>query len=128
MAKTTGQGVIRTARGTFAPGCSGNAGGKPKLPGELKLRCLEAVNDHVIAAWIDELQVRKREVKTQIGPMDMRCRGDEWLKCSELLASYGLGRPTQHVEAKITDGMTDDDVKKAVIEMHRQLEQEAQLQ
>lgn len=87
--------------GTWQKGQSGNPGGKNKLVAELRERCLDAVDAKVIAAWRDELEERPREVVTQLGPITVTCRGPYWVKCSELLAAYGIGKPVQPTESKV---------------------------
>lgn len=71
----------RTGKGGFKPGQSGNPGGRAKLSQELRDRALKAVDDVIMAAWLDEVETR----------------GPNWAKCSELIAAYGLGKPTQPV-------------------------------
>lgn len=68
----------------FKKGQSGNPGGRPKVAAELKARCLKAVDEKVIKAWIAEIDAM----------------GDHWVKCSELLAAYGLGKPTQPISGE----------------------------
>lgn len=69
----------RDEKGRLLPGHTANPGGRPRLASELRAKALKAVDEHVIDAWIAEV----------------RDRGDEWLKCSELLAAYGLGKPKE---------------------------------
>jgi hypothetical protein len=70
------------ARGRpFKPGNNANPGGRPKLAEELRKKALKAVEDHVVDYWIEEVSTR----------------GDNAVKCSELLAAYGLGKPAQPV-------------------------------
>ena len=76
-------------------------GGRPKLVDELRQRALRAVDEHVMAYWLDEVQERPREVMTSDGPITMVCRGSHAAKCSELLAAYGMGKPVQPVESKV---------------------------
>lgn len=82
-------GWLQVARpGTFPKGKSGNPNGRPKIIEELRARCLKAVNDKVIAAWENEVD----------------SLGNNWIKASELLAAYGLGKPSQAVELTGKDG------------------------
>lgn len=67
---------------SFKPGQTGNPGGRPKKLKTLQTRCVRAVNRHVVDAWIQEVITR----------------GDDWVKCSELLAHYAYGKPTQKLE------------------------------
>lgn len=66
----------------WKPGQSGNPGGRPRVREEIRERAQAAVTEHVIDAWVEE-------VKT---------RGDDWVKCSELLAHYGIGKPASAPE------------------------------
>jgi hypothetical protein len=59
-----------------------NAGGRPKVPSEFKRRCSDFTDEHVVAAWEQEVMQR----------------GENWVRASELLAAYGKGKPTQPVE------------------------------
>lgn len=72
----------------FVKGKSGNPGGRPKLAEEFKERCRKLVDSHVIDFW-------EEEVKT---------RGANAAKASELLAAYAYGKPTQAVEVAGKDG------------------------
>ena len=82
-------------------------GGRPKIVDELRQRCLKAVDEVVLAYWLDEVTEREREVITPAGPMTMVCRGQHAARCSELLANYGLGKPVQPVESKVEVTVTD---------------------
>jgi hypothetical protein len=77
-----------TGAGGFKPGRSGNPDGRPKVAAEFRQRARKAVDDHVIAAWIAEVEAQ----------------GEHWVKCSELLAAYGYGKPTQPMEHSGPDG------------------------
>lgn len=70
----TGRRVPATA---FKPGQSGNPRGRPRVVEEFRARARRAVDDRVLDAWISEVEQR----------------GLAWVRCSELLASYGYGRP-----------------------------------
>lgn len=86
----------------FVKGQSGNpAGGKPgpRTDPAFKTRCRKAVDELVISKWEEEV----------------RNMGEHWVKCSELLAAYGYGKPAQSIEvstpaveseqvARLTDG------------------------
>jgi hypothetical protein len=63
----------------FERGKSGNPRGRPKLPPDFRVMCKSAVDGLVIKAWIGQVQRR----------------GQHWLRCSELLAAYAYGKPTQ---------------------------------
>lgn len=60
----------------------GNKYGKGRPPLEFKLRCSLITDMVVVDAW-------EREVKEQ---------GPDWVKCSELLANHGKGKPKESVE------------------------------
>ncbi len=74
----------------FAKGNCANPGGRPKLAEELRKKALKAVEDHVIDFWIEQVTTRS----------------DDAVKCSELLAAYGLGKPPQRLEHAGADGET----------------------
>lgn len=93
--------------GKFAPGNRANPGGRPKIVDELRQRALRAVDEKVLAAWEDELEERDRQVVTQVGAITVFCKGPNWVKCSELLAAYGLGKPVQPVESKVEVTVSD---------------------
>lgn len=59
-----------------------NAGGRPKVAAEFRARARTAVDEHVLTAWIAEVVEQ----------------GPEWVRCSEMLAAYGYGKPSQGVE------------------------------
>jgi len=63
-------------------GPSPNPGGRPKIAEAFRDRARKAVDETVLSAWI-------REVETL---------GDEWVRCSELLAAYGYGKPSSAPE------------------------------
>jgi len=66
----------------FAKGKSGNPCGRPKVNELFRNRARKFVDEHVLDAWIEEVEQR----------------GREWFRCSELLAAYGYGKPTQPLE------------------------------
>lgn len=67
----------RDSNGQFPRGVSGNPGGRPKEREEFKLRARRIVDEHVLDAW-------EEEIKT---------KGPGWVKCSELVTAYALGKP-----------------------------------
>ena len=81
----------------WVKGKSGNPGGRPKIVEGLRQRALKAVDETVLDAWIDECRVRERHVMGAL----VECRGPDWVRCSQLLAEYGMGKPVQPVESKI---------------------------
>lgn len=72
----------RDEKGRLVPGVSGNPGGRPKSVEEFRSRARKAVDKHVLEMW--QTEVSKK--------------GKDWVKCSELLAAYGYGRPTQAID------------------------------
>ena len=73
----------------FQPGNQAAVGnGRPRLDKAFKERCRSAVDADVIQRWIDEV----------------RNGGEQWVKCSELLAAYGYGKPSQAVEVTGRNG------------------------
>lgn len=94
----------RNKSGRFQKGKSGNPGGRPKLAEEFKARARQAVDEHVLQAWIDELEVTERPIKVGNREIVVSKRGDNWVKCSELLAAYGYGKPAQPVTGADGDG------------------------
>lgn len=66
----------------FGPGNNANPSGRPKVVQEFKARCQKAVTETVLEKWIAEVE----------------SGGENWVKCSELLANYGMGKPAQAVE------------------------------
>ena len=61
----------------FKPGQSGNPGGMAKVAVAMRDRARAAVDEHVMSAWIQEVQAQ----------------GPDWVRCSELLAAYGYDKP-----------------------------------
>ena len=66
----------------FQKGQSGNPSGRAKVAEEFRQRARRAVDEHVLSAWV-------AEVETQ---------GEHWVRCSEMLAAYGYGRPASAPE------------------------------
>ncbi len=62
---------------SFKPGQVANPAGRPKGNPAFKMRCRTVVDSVCFDAW-------KTEVEN---------KGDNWVKCSELLAAYGYGKP-----------------------------------
>jgi len=69
-------------KGQFVPGIGGNKSGRSKSLTVFRDVCRKAVNGLVVQAWVDEV----------------RNKGPQWAKASELLAAYAYGKPTQSVE------------------------------
>jgi hypothetical protein len=82
----------------FGPNNNANPSGRPKVNEEFRKRAREAVDAHVLHAWITEVETL----------------GEHWVKCSELLAAYGYGRPAQEVQHSGADGQPLDLVVKFV--------------
>lgn len=79
MAENSGK---TAARGRpFQKGQSGNPGGRPKISAEFKDKCRVFTDSTVLPAWQQEISER----------------GEHWVKCAELIAAYGHGKPTQAV-------------------------------
>lgn len=66
----------------FRPGVSGNPSGRPKVVEEFRQRARKAVDEHVLSKWIQEVI----------------SEGPEWMRCSEMLAAYGYGKPSSAPE------------------------------
>lgn len=81
----------------FQKGKSGNPSGHPKLANHLRMRCLQAVSDTIIDAWMDEIENKPRVIDVKGVKTHTEARGQYWVKCSEMVAAYGLGKPAQHV-------------------------------
>lgn len=67
---------VRDEKGRLISGVL-NPGGRPKLAPHMRSRCRTIVDEKVISAWEEEVDER----------------GTHWVRCSELLAAYGYGRP-----------------------------------
>lgn len=63
-------------------GVSGNPAGRAKVDVEFRLKCRAKVDEKVFARWVKEIEEE----------------GPNWLRCSELLAAYGYGKPTAEVK------------------------------
>lgn len=66
----------------FPKGQTGNPNGRPTINPVFRDRARNAVDQHVLDAWV-------AEVTPDAGGQ----RGANWVKCSELLAAYGYGKP-----------------------------------
>ena len=74
--------------GRFVKGQVANPLGRPKVAEEFRAKARKAVDAHVLAAWIAEVE----------------SAGEHWVKCSELLAAYGYGKPAQPVTGADGEG------------------------
>ena len=87
----------------FKKGQSGNLDGRPKVNQEFRLKARCAVDAHVIDAWISEVTTR----------------GEHWIEASKLLAAYGYGKPTEHIElngsSRPLETATDEQLLAAVV-------------
>lgn len=81
MAAGNSDGTAPKVGKPFEKGKSGNPSGRPKVAEEFKERCRKAVDEHVFAAWLNEVQ----------------CGGENWAKAAELLAAYAYGKPSQSI-------------------------------
>lgn len=79
----------------FEKGKTGNPRGRPPIKPEFRDRCRRAVDEHVIEAWLNEVATL----------------GEHWVKCSELLANYGYGRPPQPVTGEDGKGPVECAIK-----------------
>jgi hypothetical protein len=61
----------------------------PKINVEFRARARKAVDDLVLTKWMNEVYTG----------------GREWVRCSELLASYGYGKPTQTHDVDVRVGL-----------------------
>lgn len=85
--KASGLADNRTATGRgegkrFVKGQSGNPAGRPKVNELFRDRARKAVDEHVLEAWVAEVE----------------SQGEHWVRCSELLAAYGYGKPSSAPE------------------------------
>jgi hypothetical protein len=95
--------VVRDKNGRIAGGAL-NPGGRPKLVAKLRERALKAVDETVLEAWIDECEMKERTFKVGGVEITKECRGNDWVRCSQLLAEYGMGKPVQALEHSGPDG------------------------
>lgn len=78
----------RDEKGRLVAGQTANRNGRPKVAIEFRQKARAAVDEHVIDAWVTEVE--------QQGP--------KWLEASKLLAEYGYGKPTQAIEHSGLEG------------------------
>lgn len=88
MAAGNSDGTAKPPGKPFKKGQSGNPNGRPKVNEEFRARCRAFVDSNVIQAWQSEVVAF----------------GENWVKCAELLAAYGYGKPTQVVAGEGKDG------------------------
>jgi len=93
------------ANPAWTKGISGNPSGRPRVVDEFRLRARKAVDELVLAKW-------QKEVETD---------GPEWVRCSELLAAYGYGKPAQSLELTADITAHQDDTPPLTNEQRRQL-------
>lgn len=79
------------------PGKSGNPKGRTPKREDLRARCVKAVDEVVVDAWVRELGTAEKKYED---------RGPEWVECSKLLAAYGYGKPTQPIHPVDAEGET----------------------
>lgn len=81
--------------GQFKKGQSGNKGGRPKVVEAFRAKARKAVDKHVLKAWTDEVEIKKRKRFTPMGiEVEYEGKGPEWMRASENLAAYGYGKPS----------------------------------
>lgn len=68
----------------FKKGQSGNPNGRPKVAEEFREGCRRILDAKVLKRW-------EREIDED---------GPDWVKASELIAGYAVGKPSQAVEHK----------------------------
>lgn len=108
----------------FKKGRSGNPTGRPKVAEEFRARARKAVDEKVLQAWIDELEIKERTVITPAGSFEIMSRGKEWMRASENLAAYGYGKPTQPVVNLNPEQMSDAELRTALLGLVEQWKQE----
>ena len=72
-------------------GQSGNPSGRPQVVDDFRKKARRAVDQHVLSRWIEEVE----------------SLGEHWVRCSELLAAYGYGKPIQPTESKVDVTIND---------------------
>lgn len=87
----------------FKPGHSGNPNGRPKLAEEFRRKCQE-LTPEVLKAWLGEIEEKDRPMNISGKWIKMKSRGKEWLRASENIAAYGLGKPAQPVTGENGEG------------------------
>lgn len=76
----------REKTGQFAPGQTGNPGGRPKMPEELK----EAFRSHSETA-----------LQTLVDVMTNGVKDGDRVKAAEVILDRGYGKATQHIDASL---------------------------
>lgn len=77
MSENSGKSAKPKRGRPFVKGQTGNPNGRPRVNPAFRDRARNAVDQHVLDAWVAEVEAQ----------------GDDWVRCSELLAAYGYGRP-----------------------------------
>lgn len=90
-------------------GPSPNPTGRPKTAEAFKERARNLVDKLIIDAWEEELTVMDRVVDTPDGPIKVRQRGPNWVKCSELATAYAYGKPSQSIDVSVTHSVQEMD-------------------
>lgn len=102
----------RTATGRFAPGHSGNAGGRPRDTESVRSLVREhgkTIVDRLIRIALGQ---ETRTVATLAGTAEVEPSFSEQTKAAEVLMAYWIGKPAQpvelaHAERTVSDQLED---------------------
>lgn len=71
----------------FKPGVSGNPAGRSRVIEAFRLTCRTLTDELCLPMWEAEV----------------RAKGTNWMRCSEMIAQHGYGKPTQTIVATVTN-------------------------